>query len=186
MTDTTYLTNHLLIAMPSMEDPHFAQTVTYICEHTDEGAMGITINRPLDISLREVFDQLKIESDQPLDDLPVYSGGPVMPERGFLLHRPHGRWESSLQVTSTIAVTTSQDILAAIARGEGPDDLLFCLGYAGWEASQLEAEMADNAWLTTPAEERILFETPPERRWYEAAKLIGIDVSLLSRSSGHA
>ena len=187
MPDTTYLTNHLLIAMPSMADPNFTQSVTYICEHTDDGAMGITINRPLDISVGEVFRQLDIATERPaLDEMPVHSGGPVLPERGFLLHRPRGQWDSSLAVTDTVAVTTSQDILAAMAQGNGPDDVLFCLGYAGWEAGQLEQEMAENAWLTAPAEEHILFDTPSAQRWNEAARLIGIDVSLLGHSSGHA
>ncbi|MDX1442533.1 MAG: YqgE/AlgH family protein [Gammaproteobacteria bacterium] len=187
MPDTTYLTNHLLIAMPSMEDPHFSQTVTYICEHTSDGAMGITINRPIDVSVRQVFKQLEIDTNRDeLDQMPVYAGGPVLQERGFLLHRPHGKWDSSLAVTDSVAVTTSQDILTAMAKGEGPDDVLFCLGYAGWEAGQLEAEMVDNAWLTAPAEERLLFETPAEDRWNQAARLIGIDPSLLSSSGGHA
>lgn len=187
MSQATYLTNHLLIAMPSMVDPHFTQTVTFICEHTDDGAMGITINRPLDVSIGEVFHQLNIETERrELDEMPVYSGGPVLPERGFLLHRPRGDWESSLAVTENVAVTTSQDILAAMASGNGPVDVLFCLGYAGWEAGQLEQEMIDNAWLTAPAEEHILFDTPYDQRWNEAARLIGIDVSLLGHSSGHA
>lgn len=187
MADTTYLTNHLLIAMPAMDDPNFAQTVTYICEHSDEGAMGVIINRPLDISIREIFEQLELDTSQPeLDGMPVYSGGPVLPERGFLLHRPHGKWDSSLPITDNVAVTTSQDILGAMARGEGPKDVLFALGYAGWSAGQLEQEMAENTWLNAPADERLLFELPSAQRWEEAARLIGIDPALLSSASGRA
>lgn len=187
MPDTTYLTNHLLIAMPNMADPNFAQTVTYICEHSDDGAMGLVINRPMDVSIGDVLRQLDIGAGrQDLDEAPVYSGGPVMQERGFLLHRPLGQWESSLRVTDNVAVTTSQDILQALAGDNAPRDLLFVLGYAGWDAGQLEQEMAENAWLTAPAEEKILFELPSERRWEEAARLIGFDPGLLSNTSGHA
>jgi putative transcriptional regulator len=187
MPETTYLTNHLLIAMPSMADPNFSQSVTYICEHTDEGAMGIIINRPLDVTVNEVFTQLNLPAEQAeYNDMSVYSGGPVLQERGFVLHRPQGEWESSLPITDSVAVTTSQDILAAMANGAGPQDVLLALGYAGWDAGQLEQEMADNAWLTTPAQENILFELPSPQRWKAAAQLIGIDPDQLSGASGHA
>lgn len=187
MNERLDLTNHFLIAMPSMDDPNFSQSVTYVCEHNDEGAMGIVINRPLDVSVAEVLDQLEIEgkAGQQNSD-PVYSGGPVLSERGFILHRPHGKWESSLNVTSDIAVTTSKDILGALGAGIGPEESIFALGYAGWGAGQLEAEMSENTWLSAPANIDILFRVPPERRWVEAARLIGIDPRLISGSSGHA
>ncbi|MDX1454339.1 MAG: YqgE/AlgH family protein [Gammaproteobacteria bacterium] len=181
------LTNHFLIAMPSMDDPNFSQSVTYICEHGAEGAMGIVINRPMEISLGDVLEQLDINhTGLPAEQQPVYAGGPVLEERGFILHRPRGEWESSLQVTPEISVTTSKDILAALGEGRGPADVIFALGYAGWSAGQLEQEMQDNAWLSAPASTDILFKTPPARRWLEAAKLIGIDPRLLSSNSGHA
>lgn len=181
------LTNQFLIAMPSLEDPNFAQAVTYICEHNDQGAMGIIINHPLDISFGEVLTQLKFEILSEAEaQKPVFSGGPVLPERGFILHRPHGKWDSSLSVSEDIAVTSSRDILDAMAKGEGPEDSLFALGYAGWSAGQLEAEMSVNSWLSTPANSEIIFRLPPEKRWQAATRLIGIDPSMLSGDAGHA
>ena len=181
------LTNQFLIAMPAMEDPNFARSVTYICEHNEQGAMGIVVNQPLDIELGDVLRQLEVESagDQ-VARQPVYLGGPVLPDRGFILHRPPGQWDSSLKVTAQIALTTSRDILEAIANGSGPRDSLFALGYAGWSAGQLEDELADNAWLSVPANEHVLFELPAAQRWRAAAKLIGIDPDQLSGDSGHA
>lgn len=181
------LTNQFLLAMPGMDDPNFARSVTYICEHNAQGAMGIVVNQPLDIEFGDVLRQLDVEgSSETVQHLPVYLGGPVLPDRGFILHRPHGRWESSLPVTANIAVTTSRDILDAIACGTGPRDSLFALGYAGWSAGQLETEMADNAWLSVPADEHVLFELPASQRWRAAAELIGIDPDQLTGESGHA
>ena len=187
MSNTTSLTNQFLIAMPGLEDPNFSRSVTYICEHNHEGAMGLVINRPIDMELGEVLRQLKVETrDEGVEHKPVYIGGPVLPDRGFILHRPHGSWESTLHVTASVAITTSLDILNAIAHGYGPRDSLFALGYAGWTPGQLEAEVADNSWLTVPADEHVLFEMPAESRWRAAAELIGIDPALLSSDSGHA
>lgn len=187
MAQANHLTNQFLIAMPSLDDPNFARSVTYICEHTSQGAMGVVINHPIDMQLGDVLKQLEVTTeDQGVVHQPVYLGGPVLPDRGFIVHRPPGNWESTLHVTSNIAVTTSRDILNAIAHGYGPRDSLFALGYAGWSAGQLEDEMADNAWLSVPADEHVLFDLPPEARWRAAAELIGIDPMLLSGDSGHA
>ncbi|HEX7031065.1 MAG TPA: YqgE/AlgH family protein [Gammaproteobacteria bacterium] len=181
------LTNQFLIAMPGLDDPNFTRSVTYICEHNADGAMGIVINHPIEMELGDVLRQLDVATeDQKVEHQPVFIGGPVLPDRGFIVHRPPGNWESSLPVTENIAVTTSRDILNAIAHGYGPRDSIFALGYAGWTAGQLEAEMADNAWLSVPADEHVLFELPASARWRAAAELIGIDPLLLSGDSGHA
>lgn len=187
MAFTSPLTNQFLIAMPGLRDPNFSRAVTYICEHNEQGAMGIVINRPIDMQLGEVLRQLDVSTeDDRVEHQPVFIGGPVLPDRGFILHRPAGNWESTLQVTQNIGVTTSRDILNAIAHGYGPRDSIFALGYAGWSPGQLEEEMADNAWLSVPADEHVLFELPPAVRWRAAAELIGIDPVLLSGDSGHA
>lgn len=184
---TTNLKDHLLIAMPGLEDPNFARTVTYICEHSDTGAMGIVINRPTDLKIKEVYDQMEIPvSDHSGDNTQVYIGGPVEEQRGFILHSREHDWDSTLNINEHISVTTSRDILEAMARGRGPQKTLIALGYAGWEAGQLEQEILDNAWLSTPADSSILFELPPSQRWEAAAKLIGVDLNLLSSDSGHA
>jgi len=187
MTEETNLTNHFLIAMPSLEDGNFSRSVTYICEHDDNGALGIIINRPSDISLDEIFFQLQLNSNNAnINQQPILMGGPVQVGRGFILHRPLGEWDSSLKVTDKIAVTTSQDIMQAIANNEGPQNALIALGYAGWGAGQLEYEMSENTWLSCPATESIIFDTPIEKRWDAAAMLLGIDLSLLSSQAGHA
>ena len=184
---TTDLTNHFLIAMPQLADPNFFHTVTYICEHNQEGALGIVINRPLDLKLGEILDHMEIESGtETLAERIVYMGGPVQQERGFVLHRPATKWDSTLLITDSIGLTTSRDVLTAMARGEGPVESLVALGYAGWGAGQLEEELAANAWLSGPADERILFRTPVEKRWEEAAALLGVDLNLLSGDTGHA
>ncbi len=187
MVEETNLTNHFIIAMPSLEDGNFSQSVTYICEHDENGALGITINRPSEISLSEILSQLNIDasSGHTLSQT-VLSGGPVQTDRGFILHSPVGKWDSSLKVTDSIAVTTSQDIMQAIARNEGPDRCIIALGYAGWGPGQLEFELSENAWLSCPATEEILFNTPLEKRWQAAALLLGIDLQLLSNQTGHA
>ncbi len=187
METETRLKNHFLIAMPQLADPNFFHTVTYICEHNQDGALGIVINRPLDISLGEVLDHMRIEcEDEAIRDHNVFFGGPVQPEQGFVLHRPVGGWEATLPVTDEIGVTTSRDVLQAIARGEGPAQFLVALGYAGWGAGQLEAEIKENAWLNGPAEPKIIFEAPHGQRWEAAAALLGVDLRLLSGDAGHA
>lgn len=187
MTQETNLTNHFIIAMPSLQDGNFSESVTYICEHDENGALGITINRPSEISLAEIFSQLQlnISSDHIIDQT-ILNGGPVQIDRGFILHSPTGNWDSSLKVTNSIAVTTSQDIMQAIANNEGPEKSLIALGYAGWGPGQLEYELSENAWLSCPATEEILFNTPLEKRWRAAALLLGIDLQLLSNQTGHA
>jgi len=187
MSELASLRNHFLIAMPTLADPNFAQTVTYVCEHTAEGALGIIINRPLEITLGEVLQHMELpagESGQ-VDDT-IFLGGPVQPERGFVLHTPAGSWTSSLAITPDIALTTSRDIVAAIGLGEGPKRYLLALGYAGWGPGQLEKEISDNAWLSGPANPDIIFETPTEQRWEAAAALLGIDLHLLTSEAGHA
>lgn len=181
------LTDHFIIAMPGLMDENFNQAVTYICEHDENGTFGIIINRESDISLDDVMQQMKIPyQSKNNDNAPVYSGGPVQTNRGFILHRPTGNWDSSLIVNDSVALTTSRDILEAIAGNTGPQDTIIALGYAGWGPGQLEQEMAANTWLSCPAEEQIIFDTPVEERWQAAARLIGIDLQLMSNDAGHA
>ena len=183
----TSLTNHLLIAMPTLADPNFSQTVTIVCEHTEKGALGIVVNKPLPMKLSDVLEQMNLE---PRSDYiaakPVLRGGPVSTDRGFVLHRPGGQWDHSHKVSDMIQVTTSRDVLAAIARGEGPDDAFIALGYAGWEAGQLEHEIKENSWLSMPIDARVVFDLPYEDRWLAAWRFMGIDKDMLSRSAGHA
>ena len=181
------LTGHFLIAMPSLNDGFFNQAVTYICEHDENGCFGIIINQETGVTLKEIISEMKIEaSDNYNTEKTVFIGGPVEQGRGFILHRPVGQWKSSLVVNDKVALTTSRDILQALANNEGPEDCIVALGYAGWAAGQLEDEMAGNTWLNCPADEQIIFNTPTEERWKAAAKLIGIDLSLLSNDAGHA
>ncbi|HEX7081755.1 MAG TPA: YqgE/AlgH family protein [Gammaproteobacteria bacterium] len=181
------LQDHFLIAMPAMGDPNFNETVTYICKHDEEGAMGIIINRPTEMLLKEVFRQLSLDArDARLAAQPVLAGGPVQRDRGFVLHRSAEPYDSTLDTGAGIKVTVSQDILGAMARGEGPDPVLVALGYAGWDSGQLEAELAANAWLSVPADHRVLFETPFEQRWRAAAGLLGVDIHQLASYAGHA
>jgi len=184
---SAYLTNQFLIAMPAMDDPNFSQSVTLVCEHNDQGALGIVINKALPMNLAEVFDQLGLDSEQSrVARQPVLRGGPVQTDRGFVLHTPQGNWESSLPFSERVHLTTSRDILDALARGEGPEHAVIALGYAGWGAGQLENEMAQNAWLTVPADERLLFDTPLDERWQAACRLLGVDLLHLSSDAGHA
>jgi putative transcriptional regulator len=187
MSTSTSLTNHFLIAMPGLEDPNFSRTVTYVCEHSDEGAMGIIINRPMEIRLAEVLMQLDIETNLPeVADAAVYLGGPVQTDHGFVLHDGDERYDSTLAVTPDIRVTTSRDVLEAIAAGRGPAQRLVALGYAGWSGGQLEQELSTNAWLSGPADREILFSLPAGERWQAAAQLLGVDLNLLSGDAGHA
>lgn len=181
------LKNQFLISMPSMAESNFSHTVTYICEHDDEGAMGLIINRPTDIPLDEIFSQLDINSDtRAHGKQPIYSGGPVQTDRGFILHPNDKQWASTIKIAGNISLTTSKDILAAIARDEGPQDCLVALGYAGWSPGQLEQELADNFWILAPANEDIIFNTPHEQRLNAAVAQLGISVEQLSPHSGHA
>lgn len=187
MTTTNTFTNHFLIAMPALADPNFFHSVTYVCEHSADGALGIVINRPMDITLTDVLAHMSITlRELEAGESIVYVGGPVQPERGFVLHRPPKHWESTLQITPSLAVTTSKDILTAIAKGKGPERALVALGYAGWGPGQLERELADNAWLSGPADESIIFDVEPDKRWQAAAAAMGVDLSRLSSDVGHA
>jgi putative transcriptional regulator len=187
MLTDSHLTNHFLIAMPGLADPNFFHTVTYICEHSEDGAMGLVINRPMGLQLSDIFEQLEIDiTDSRVINQPVYLGGPVQGDRGFVLHESSTQWESTLRVTDEISVTTSLDILHAIAHGSGPANTLVTLGYAGWGAGQLEAEIAQNAWLSGPAKSEIIFKRANHERWQAAADLLGVDLNLLSSETGHA
>ena len=188
MSDTDSLTNHLLVAMPSLADPNFSQTVTLICEHSvDKGALGIVVNKPLPMTLAEVLLQMKLEpKDGGIGAQAVLRGGPVHKDRGFVVHRHGGAWDSTHTVSEQVQVTTSRDVLAAMARGEGPNEAFIALGYAGWESGQLEKEMLDNAWLSLPVDDRILFGMPFEDRWHAVWRSLGIDVGKISHVAGHA
>ena len=181
------LSNHFLIAMPGLDDPNFHHTTTYICEHDENGALGVVINRPLNMQLGEILQHMDIgASSKEISSRQVYMGGPVQTDRGFVLHEPSGDWEATLKVTDSIGITSSRDILQAIAEGKGPKNAIVTLGYAGWGAGQLEQELAANTWLSGPASSKIVFETPSEERWLAAAALLGIDLNLLSSDAGHA
>jgi putative transcriptional regulator len=181
------LKTQLLIAMPALEDPNFARTVTYICEHGAHGAMGIVINRPTDLHLIDILQHMEVgEQMGAAGQQTVFLGGPVEEERGFVLHTHTPPWDSTLAVDHDISITTSRDILEAMAQGDGPNKTLVALGYAGWGAGQLESEIKENAWLSCPAESSILFDLPPEERWEAAVRLLGVDVGLLSSEAGHA
>lgn len=181
------LSNHFLIAMPNMADPLFAKSLVYICEHGSHGAMGVIINKPSGIAMAQLFDQIdiRLNNDHVRVD-PVYFGGPVQPDRGFVLHAPVDNWQSSLMVTDDIALTTSKDILQAVSENRGPAKVLVTLGYAGWSEGQLEQEISQNGWLTVAANPEIIFSLPAEERYDAAMALLGFDPSLLSGEVGHA
>lgn len=182
-----YLENQLLIAMPAMMDPNFSRTVTLVCQHSEEGAIGITLNRLSQFTLGEILDQLEIEcGDAALKETPVLEGGPVSHDRGFVLHSPVEGFESSLAVNDEIMVTTSRDILAAIAGGHGPSRFVVALGYAGWGDGQLESEMRENAWLSVPVDSGIVFDLPLAERWGQAVSRLGVGVENLHGFGGHA
>lgn len=181
------LTNQLLIAMPGLRDPHFSTTVTLICEHNDDGALGIIINRPLTLKLSGLFEQLCVEDpDSEAANNPVMSGGPVGTERGFVLHDKSQSFENTLAVSDEIHLTLSRDVIDAMAVGAGPDKSLVAVGYAGWEPGQLEEEMLANSWLSVPATPELVFDTPFADRWDSAARTLGIDIAKMSSDSGHA
>jgi putative transcriptional regulator len=187
MSETAYLTNQLLIAMPYMGDPNFAQTVALICDHSSKGALGLILNKPLPMRMGEIFEQLEIELDRgPLRERQVLRGGPMQTDRGFVVHRAGGKWDSTLEVSAALHVTTSRDILAAMARGEGPSEAVIALGYAGWDGGQLEQEIRANAWLSAPVDLGLIFELPFESRWQAAGRLLGVELSRLSPTAGNA
>lgn len=181
------LTNHFLIAMPGMADPYFSKTLTFICEHNEKGALGLVVNKPIDVTLGNLFEQVEIPlQDAALAEQSIFFGGPVQVDRGFVLHEPQGAWSSSLKVGEHIAITTSKDILEAMARGEGPTRQLVTLGYAGWSAGQLEDEIKLNGWLTVEADPETLFGLPPEERLTAAMGKLGLNFGNLSDQAGHA
>ena len=183
---TASLANQVLIALPTLADSPFERTVALVCQHDDEGAMGVVFNRASEYTLGEVFQQMGIESrDETLCAQPVLAGGPVHPERGFVIHDDARNWDSSLAVGEGVFLTTSRDILEAMARGEGPRNALVTLGCAGWSEGQLETELAENSWLAVPADAELLFSTPFEQRWQGAAARIGVDLFRLTDYSGH-
>ncbi len=187
MPNGVYLSNHFLIAMPSMTDPNFFQSVTLICEHNEEGAMGIVVNRPANMDLSDILNHMKVAYDSTIAcNIPIVMGGPVQPERGFVIHQTDSRWESSRVLSDDISVTSSRDVLLAIAHGQGPKKSLIALGYAGWGAGQLELEIKQNSWLASSASSEVLFESPMENRWAKAAQLLGIDLDTLTNYAGHA
>lgn len=186
-THEGYLERQMLIAMPAMADPNFARTVTLMCQHTEEGAIGITINRESDFKLGEILEQLDIEcEDDKVCEETVLEGGPVNADRGFVLHSPKKGFESSLEVSPGIMITTSRDVLAAIALGKGPEQYVVALGYAGWGDGQLELEMRENAWLSVPTDRAIVFDLPLKDRWQKAVSALGINIQHLHGEGGHA
>jgi putative transcriptional regulator len=187
MTEFQSFRNHFLIAMPALVDGMFAHSVTYVCEHSDQGAMGIVINQPMGLPLRDILDHLDIDDARSHLDDPVMAGGPVQTDRGFVLHRTgEQRWESTIVITEEISLTTSRDILSAMAHAQGPSDTLVALGYAGWGAGQLEDEIAANAWLTLPADSAIIFDVPAAQRLNAAAAKLGVNMALMAPGAGHA
>lgn len=181
------LSNHFLIAMPGMGDPNFGGTVVFVAEHNAQGALGIVVNRPLELDLGDLFERIDLSlGASELAGRSVYYGGPVQTDRGFVLHQPVGKWTSTVVVGGEIGLTSSKDVLEAVAAGEGPVRLLVSLGYSGWGPGQLEDEIANNAWLTVPAEADLIFDTPTSERFPGAFALLGIDPAFLTGSAGHA
>jgi putative transcriptional regulator len=183
---TINLTRHFLIAMPAMQDPNFSRTLTFVCEHNERGALGIVVNRPTDVTLDALFHQVEIPlAAGDLARRPVFYGGPVQFDHGFVLHRPLGEWKSTLPV-GDMGLTTSRDVLEAMARGEGPREHLVALGYAGWAPGQLEDEIASNGWLTVETDVDLIFNVPPEARYDAAMHALGVNAAFLSEEAGHA
>ena len=181
------LTDNFLIAMPSLEDLYFSRALVYICEHNENGALGIIVNRPIDMTLARLFEKIDIKLDaENLNNLPVYFGGPVQLDRGFVLHRPVGQWQSTLTVNDEVGLTSSRDVLTSVGSAGFPSEIIVTLGYSGWDAGQLEAELAQNSWLTVPAKNSILFDLPPEERLPAAMQKLGISFTQLSDVAGHA
>lgn len=189
--DRIDLTNQFLIAMPGMADETFAGTVVYLCEHTEKGALGLVINKPIDIKLKNLFEKVELSLDrEELAEQPVYFGGPVQTERGFVLHEKLGEggsaYSSTMSIPGGLEMTTSKDVLEAMANGAGPKKVLITLGYSGWQAGQLEDELARNGWLNVDADPQVIFDTPIEQRYERALSLLGFDPRMLSQQAGHA
>lgn len=188
MAQDAYLSNQFLVAMPGLVDPNFNHSVTLLCEHNEQGALGLVINRPTELRLTDMLDHMKLARPAlSPDDHLVHWGGPVQTERGFVIHSQPGTWESTLKIADELYITTSKDVLSAIGQGEGPKDFLVTLGYAGWGAGQLETEIKENSWLNTPVDRAILFQVPIATRWEAATRLLGVDVTQLTAGpAGHA
>src|ERR1700692_1268448 len=186
ISDSGYLTNQLLIAMPAMGDPNFAQTVALVCDHSSRGALGLILNKPLPMRMGEIFEQLEIELAMgPLSERQVLRGGPMQTDRGFVVHRAGGEWDSTLKVSDIIHVTTSRDILAAMALGKGPEEAVIALGYAGWDGGPREDEIRANGWLGAPVGPGLIFERTFESRWLAAGRLLGVELSRISPIGGN-
>lgn len=182
-----YLAGHFLIAMPAMGDPYFAKSLVLLCEHNAQGALGVIVNRPLDLTLAGLFEKVDLQLNrEELQTLPVYFGGPVQTDRGFVLHRPLGEWQSTLAVKDGVGLTSSKDILVSVGEQGEPGDLLVSLGYAGWAPGQLEHEIKQNAWLTVAADMEVIFRLPPEERLPAAMQTLGVDFTYLADVAGHA
>lgn len=185
------LANHFLVAMPGMKDPYFKRSVIYVCEHNEEGAMGLMINTPIDVTVGGMLKQVDVQPVHPqlnigsLED-PVLSGGPVSEDRGFILHKTKDHYQSSIEMPDGVSITTSKDILSVLGTEAEPESYLVALGYSGWEAGQLETELAENSWLTIEADSEVIFDTPIQERWNKAVEKLGIDVAQLSTLAGHA
>ncbi|PKM29526.1 MAG: YqgE/AlgH family protein [Gammaproteobacteria bacterium HGW-Gammaproteobacteria-11] len=186
-TTSSYLKHHFLLAMPHMADPRFVNSLIYLCDHSAEGAMGLVVNQPSELDLSDILDQLQPAIDTPdlRCSLPIYNGGPVQTDRGFVLHDGGQRWQASMDL-GPLTLTTSRDVLPDIAHGIGPQRALIALGYAGWGAGQLDQELIDNVWLSCPADDHILFDLPSEQRLAAAARSLGVDLHLLTSQAGHA
>ncbi len=181
------LTGKLIVSTPSLYDPHFYHTVTYICAHNENGAIGLIVNRPTSMDLADIFEQMDIHAEHmPMARNKIYAGGPVQQERGFVLHAPCNSWNSSIQISDQLCVTTSRDIIHALANGDGPNEVLITLGYAGWTTGQLEHELAEDSWLCVPFNPNLLFYTPPEKRWAASIEMLGFNAGSLSIQSGQA
>src|SRR3954467_15544086 len=181
------LTNHFLIAMPNMADPYFSRSLTYICEHNPEGALGIVVNRPIEMTLSSLFERLELALEEKgIGCDPVYFGGPVQTDRGFVLHQPVGQWQATLAVRDRLGETTARGVLEAVQNGTGPERIIVSLGYSGWSAGQLENEIKQNAWLTVEAQDAIIFDLPAEAKLTAAMGLLGVDYAKLSGNAGHA
>jgi putative transcriptional regulator len=187
MKTSNYLDNQFLIAMPNLADAEFSHTVSYLCQHNAEGALAIVVNRSMSMTLGAIFDQMNISClSEQVKKMPVFAGGPVYVDGGFIIHsKTEGSWDSSISISETTCLTSSRDILEAIAENKGPEKYLVALGYAGWKAGQLEEEIMSNAWLNTPYEENILYKTPIDQRWMMAASQIGVDITQLTAPAGH-
>ncbi|MBE0376357.1 MULTISPECIES: YqgE/AlgH family protein [Pseudoalteromonas] len=182
------LENHFLIAMPSMQDPFFKRAVAYICEHNEDGAMGLVINQPINITVGDLLDKIEIDNDKSTQaaSVAVFAGGPVKTDRGFVLHSPKSGYSASQELSSEIMITTSKDVLASLTTAQAPEQFIITLGYSGWEQGQLEQELLENAWLIIKADPDIIFNTPIEQRWEKAVATLGFDISQLSSEAGHA